>query len=204
MDYGNREGQDMRAAFVLFDELTTLDFVGVYDPVTRLRSMDLLPDFQWDICGLSDEVTDDRGLCIKTGVVGRPLADYDLLVVPGGKGTRQLRFDPAFIAWLRSADRVPLKASVCTGSLLLGAAGFLRGLRATTHPSAFELLAEYCDVDRGARVLDAGAVITSRGVTAGIDLGLHLVSRLAGADSARRMAAQMDYPYFALRPEETD
>ena len=187
----------MRAAFVLFDDLTTLDFVGVYDPVTRLRSMNLLPEFEWDVCGLSGEVTDDRGLRIKVGVVGRSLADYDLLVAPGGYGTRQLRFNPAFVEWLRSAERVPLKASVCTCSLLLGAAGFLRGLRATTHPSAFQELAEYCEVDRGPRVLDAGAVVTSRGVTAGIDLGLHLVSRLAGVDAARRMAVQMDYPHFA-------
>src|SRR5262245_24074012 len=158
----------MRAAFVLFDHLTALDFIGVYDPVTRLRSMKLLPEFEWDLCGLSAEVTDDRGLRMAVGVVGQPLSDYNLLVVPGGRGTRQLCSNTAFIEWLRSAERVPLKASVCTGSLLLGAAGFLRGLRATTHPAAFDKLAAYCEVHRGSRVLDAGAIVTSRGVTAGI------------------------------------
>jgi transcriptional regulator GlxA family with amidase domain len=132
------------------------------------------------------------------------LADYDLLVVPGGHGARRLCSEPTFVEWLRSADPVRLKASVCTGALLLGAAGFLRGLRATTHPSAFEELAAYCEVDPGSRVVDAGSVVTSRGVTAGIDLGLHLVSRLAGGDAARKVAVQMDYPHFAALTEEID
>lgn len=118
----------MRAAFVLFDRLTALDFVGVYDPLTRLRSMELMPDFEWDLCGLAEQVTDDRGLCLQVDSVGQSLSAYDLLVVPGGLATRQLRSQAPFLDCLRTAAPVPLKASVCTGALLLGAAGFLAGL----------------------------------------------------------------------------
>ena len=110
--------------------------------------------------------------------LGQPLHGYDLIVVPGGYGTRPLQQDETFLAWLRTAKDVPLKTSVCTGSLLLGAAGFLRGKRATTHPSNFD-----------------GSVVTARGVTSAIDLGLHLVKRLAGEAARRRIADQMDYPY---------
>ncbi len=90
----------------------------------------------------------------------------------------------------------PLKASVCTGALLLGAAGFLAGKPATTHPNAMQELEPYCGEVRTERVVDAGTVVTSRGVTAAIDLGLHLVRRLAGAAAQRQVAQQMDYPYL--------
>jgi cyclohexyl-isocyanide hydratase len=83
-------------------------------------------------------VVDDRGLRIHVDAVAEPLSAYDMVFVPGGFGTRTLRDDDIFINWLKSSERVPLKVSVCTGALLLGAAGFLRGRRATTHPSAFK------------------------------------------------------------------
>jgi cyclohexyl-isocyanide hydratase len=90
-----------------------------------------------------------------------------------------------------------LKVSVCTGSLLLGAAGFLRGLTATTHPSALKELEPYCDQVVRQRIVDQGAVVTAGGVSTSIDLGLHLVERLAGAEARARVARQMDYPYTA-------
>jgi cyclohexyl-isocyanide hydratase len=188
----------MRAAFVLFDGLTSLDFVGLYDPLTRLKSMQIMTDFHWDVCGLSEEVTDDRGLRIRVNSVPRSLSGYDILLVPGGFASRQLQSNAAFLDWLRTAAPVPLKASVCSGALLLGSAGFLTGQRATTHPNAFTELAKYCEVDTSARVVDSGPLVTARGVTAGIDLGLYLVSRLAGRQEALRVATQMDYPYFAV------
>lgn len=185
----------MKVAFILFDRLTALDFVGVYDPVTRLRSMNLLPDFAWQLCALTNPVTDDRRLRLLPDRVGQPLADYDLVIVPGGFGTRALMRDAAFLDWLRTAAPVPVKASVCTGSLLLGAAGFLSGKRATTHPSAMADLTQLCAATTCERIVDAGDVITAGGVTAAIDLGLHLVERLAGAEARSQVARQMDYPY---------
>jgi transcriptional regulator GlxA family with amidase domain len=185
----------LKAAFVLFERMTALDFVGAYDPITRLRSMSIMPEFEFELCSFTPSARDDRGLRFSADRVGEPLAGYDLLVVPGGFGTIDLEGDEAFLGWLRTAAPVPLKASVCTGSVLLGAAGFLRGLRATTHPNFFDQLAPWCAEVVDERVVDEGAVVTSRGVSAGIDLGLHLVERLAGSEARVRIARQMDYPY---------
>ncbi|MGA8051617.1 MAG: DJ-1/PfpI family protein, partial [Burkholderiales bacterium] len=96
---------------------------------------------------------------------------------------------------LRTAAPARLKVSACTGALLLGAAGFLRGRRATTHPSAYEELVPYCATVVRERVVDEGDVITARGVSSAIDAGLHVVQRLAGTEARERIAAQMDYPY---------
>ena len=141
------------------------------------------------------QVTDDRGLRLEADTVGGSLDGYDMLVVPGGFGTRKLQHDPQFIDWLKTARAVPLKVSVCTGALLLGSAGFLKGRRATTHPSAYQELEPYCATVVKERIVDEGDIITARGVSSALDLGLHVVQRLAGADARARVAAQMDYPY---------
>lgn len=185
----------MKAAFVVFDRMTSLDFVGFYDPVTRLKSMKIMEDFDWRICAMTARVIDDRGLRLEVNAVGEPLTGYDMVFVPGGFGTRELQHDPKFMKWLRGASNTPLKVSVCTGALLLGAAGFLRGKRATTHPSAYQELEPYCATVVKERVVDEGNVITARGVSSGIDMGLHLVQRLAGREARDRVATQMDYPY---------
>jgi len=183
----------MKAAFIIFDKMTALDMVGVYDPLTRLKSMNLLPEFSWDICAPDNVVCDDRGLCFSATSVAEPLKDYDLIIVPGGYGTRPLQYDKKFIRWLKTAEPVKLKASVCTGSLLLGAAGFLAGKSATTHPAAIEELRTYCGSILNQRVVDEGDVVTAGGVTAAIDLGLYLVERIAGKAVRARIAQQMDY-----------
>lgn len=185
----------MKAAFVVFDRMTALDFVGFYDAVTRLKSMKIREDFEWRVCAMREQVEDDRGLKLEADAVGGSLAGFDLLFVPGGFGTRTLQHDPAFVEWLRTVRPAALKVSVCTGALLLGAAGFLRGRRATTHPSAYRELEPYCATVVPERVVDEGDVITARGVSSAIDLGLHVVGRLAGNEARARVAVQMDYPY---------
>jgi cyclohexyl-isocyanide hydratase len=185
----------MKAAFIVFDGMTALDFIGFYDPVTRLKSMKIMPDFEWRICSATKRVADDRGLRVGPDVVSEPLGSYDLLFVPGGFATRELRHEAAFVAWLKTAAPVPLKVSVCTGALLLGAAGFLHGRRATTHPSAHQELAPYCRDVVSDRVVDEGDIITAGGVAASLDLGLHVVQRLSGTEARERVARQMDYPY---------
>ncbi len=188
----------MKTAFVIFDRMTALDLIGVYDPLTRLKSMNFVPEFSWRMCSLTEEVFDDKGLRFMPDTVSESLGGYDLLVVPGGLGTRALQHDEAFIEWLRSAGPVRLKTSVCTGALLLGAAGFLTGKRATTHPNAFEELKPYCAVVEHRRIVDEGSIITARGVSSSLDLGLHLVERIAGGEARARIAKQMDYPYDKL------
>jgi transcriptional regulator GlxA family with amidase domain len=186
----------MNVAFIIYDRMTALDFVGVYDAVTRLKTMRFVADFQWEVCAMAAEVADGSGLCLKASRVGGSLAEYDWLMVPGGFGSRTLAKDAAFIAWLQTAAGCHLKASVCTGSVLLGAAGFLKGKRATTHPMAFDELRPYCEQVVDDRIVDEGDVITARGVSSAIDLGLYLCERVAGRVVRERIAAQMDYPYY--------
>jgi len=190
-----RERKLMKAAFIVFDGMTALDFIGFYDPITRLKSMKIIENFAWNVCAQSAEVTDDRGLKFKADTVGATLEGYDMIVVPGGFGTRKLQHDDTFMGWIKTAANVPLKISVCTGALILGAAGFLKGRRATTHPSAYQELEPYCATVVKDRVVDENCVITARGVSSALDMGLHVVERLAGADARARVAAQMDYPY---------
>jgi transcriptional regulator GlxA family with amidase domain len=185
----------MNAALIVFDNMTALDFVGFYDAVTRLQTMKIQPEFEWTICARQAQVRDDRGLAMAVDSVSESLADYDMLYVPGGYGTRILQHDRAFVDWLRTASSAPLKVSVCTGSLLLGAAGYLRGLKATTHPTALDELRPYCAEVVRHRIVDEGSVVTAGGVSTSIDLGLHIVERLAGKDARARVARQMDYPY---------
>ena len=188
----------MKTAFVIFDRMTALDLIGVYDPLTRLKSMDFVTEFNWQMCAFTEEVSDDRGLRFAPDTVAESLGAYDLIVVPGGFGTRALQHDKAFTQWLRSAAPVKLKTSVCTGALLLGAAGFLAGKRATTHPNAFEELKPYCAFVENRRIVNEGSVVTARGVSSSLDLGLHLVERIAGREARVRIAKQMDYPYDEL------
>lgn len=185
----------MKAALVVFDRMTSLDFIGFYDPVSRLKSMKILEAFEWRICAMTSQVIDDRGLRMQAQEVSKPLDAYDMLFVPGGLGTRSLQHEKDFVGWLKSARPASLKVSVCTGALLLGAAGFLQGRRATTHPSAYKELEPYCKAVLDERVVDEGDIITARGVSSAIDLGLHVVERLAGRAARERIATQMDYPY---------
>ncbi|MFP5264040.1 MAG: DJ-1/PfpI family protein [Blastocatellia bacterium] len=183
----------MKAAFIIYDGMTALDFVGAYDALTRLKTMSLVPDFGWEVCAHTEQVTDGSGLRFVPTVVGGGLQDFDLVVVPGGYGSRRLARDGEFILWLKSSERCGLKTSVCTGSVLLGAAGFLRGRKATTHRSAFDELRPFCRTVVDERVVDEGDVITARGVASSIDLGLYLCEKLAGREARERIQRQMDY-----------
>ena len=186
----------MKIAFVLFDQMTTLDFVGFYDAVTRLKIMNLMEDVSWELCALTDRVTDELGVTIEVPQIAPDLSAYDMIFVPGGRGTRTLRHDPKMIDWLRSATGVQYKIGVCTGALLLGAAGFLEGRRATTNPPAYELLEPYCAEVVRARIVQDGNVITGGGVATSIDLGLYVLEMLSDAESVQQIAQSMDYPYY--------
>ena len=188
-------GGPMKVGFIVFHKLTILDFVGVYDAFTRLKTMDYLPDMSWEVCARTPEVQDDRGVVLKASHVDKPLDEFDVIIAAGGFGTRPLVKDLDFMSWVKTAEACGLKASVCTGALLYGAAGFLQGKRATTHPNAFDNLRPYCAEVLHERIVDEGEVITSRGVTAGIDLGLYLCEKFAGADARAAIKKQMDYPY---------
>lgn len=182
----------MNAAFCIYDGMTVLDFVGAYDPITRLDRMEFMP-LEWDVCAPTETVRANR-LDIGIDRVSPDLGEYDLAFFPGGYATRDLQDDPEFLEWIETAESCEYLTSVCTGSLLLGAAGLLDGKRATTHPTAFEELAEYAEV-LDDRVVEDGNVITGRGVSSSIDLGLYVVEVLTDPDTRAAIAEQMDYPY---------
>jgi cyclohexyl-isocyanide hydratase len=183
----------MKIAFVAYNGMTALDFVGVFDPVTRLKTMGFLPDLDYDVCATIREVRDHAGLRFVAGRVCVPFDVYDMVVVPGGFASRALVEDGDFIGWLRTAAPCRYKVSVCSGALLLGAAGFLRGRRAATHHDARAALAAYGATVVEERVVEDGDVITAGGVTSAIDLGLYLVENLAGTKARAAISAQMEY-----------
>ena len=112
----------METAFAIFARMTALDLIAVYDPLTRPEPMNFVQGFNWQVGAFTEKVSDDRGLCFTPDTVAESLGEYDIIVVPGGLGTCSLQYDKAFIEWIRSADPMKLKASVCTGALLLGLA----------------------------------------------------------------------------------
>jgi cyclohexyl-isocyanide hydratase len=176
----------MRIVFFAFDGLTLLDLVGCYDALRRV------PEVRITVLGTGATHGDDGRLRLVTDGVLGDLAPYDLLIVPGGLGTRPLQSDARVIEWLRGWGETRPVASVCTGALLLGHAGFLRGLAATTHFSAYEALRPLCgEVVTDRRVVDAGRVITAGAVSSSLDLGLHLVGRFFGAGEQARVSRAM-------------
>jgi cyclohexyl-isocyanide hydratase len=183
----------MKLAYIIFDGITWLDFIGVYDPLSRLKSMKYMPELSWDVCCHNETAKDNFGLEIKATRVRTPLSDYNAIIVPGGHGTRQLQFNTGFINWIKTADSAAYKISICTGSLILGAAGFLRNKTATTNFREYEALKLYCEKISTERIVEDGNVITAGAVSASLDLGLFLCNKWAGQQAAEEIRKRMDY-----------
>lgn len=185
-------------AILLFDEVEVLDFAGPFEVFSVAARINGEPPLLhvYTVAQHSPVIT-RGGLSVTPHYALADCPRPDILLVPGGWGTRPLLHDAALLSWIaRQAEGVELLLSVCTGSLLLGKAGLLDGLRATTHHSAFALLREHAPaaaVVEDERFVDNGRVITSGGISAGIDMALHVVGRLFGAEHARATAAHMEY-----------
>jgi transcriptional regulator GlxA family with amidase domain len=189
----------MKIAFVVYDGMTLLDFAGVYDPLTRLKSMGFLPDLAYDTCARTDRVTTSEGTVLVPGRVINDLSCYSLVIIPGGEGVKDLVQDKAFLAWIAVASDHTTVAALCGGSLLLGAAGLLRARRATTHPQMMSVLEKFARETSPDRIVDEGKIITAGGVAAGIDLGLYLCEKIAGQKARETIANQMDYRQYCTR-----
>lgn len=183
----------MKIAYIIFDGITWLDFIGVYDPISRLKSLNYIPDLKWDICSYTESAKDNFGLEIKATKIHQALVGYDAIILPGGFGTRQLQFDIDFIAWIKTTNDVAYKISICTGSLILGAAGFLVGKKATTNYQEYEALRPYCKEVCKDRIVEDGNVITAGAVSASIDLGLYLCNKWSGQNAREEIRKKMDY-----------
>jgi putative intracellular protease/amidase len=180
----------MRIVLPLFPRFTALDAVGPYEVLSRLPGADVV-----FVAATRGPVRSDTGsLAIVADAGLDEVKDCDVLVVPGGPGTRQLMHDQVLIDWVRRIHpSTQWTTSVCTGSLLLGAAGLLEGLEATTHWAATELLeslgARYTD----RRVVIEGKIVTAAGVSSGIDMALTLAGRIAGDAVAEAIQLSIEY-----------
>ncbi len=189
----------MKIAFVYFPDFTLLDVVGVYDPLLRLGKLGHLPGLEIEHRAFHTHCSDASGWQPPSDLFPKEigetsgLGDYDLVFVPGGLGTRILLKDQAFLAWLATAAACPLLVSVCTGSLLLGAAGLLRQHRATTHFGEYERLRPFVRQLAEVQLLDDGRAITAGAVAASLPLGLYLCERLAGRVAREAVAKQMNW-----------
>jgi putative intracellular protease/amidase len=188
----------MEIAIALFDQVTALDAVGPYEVLQRL------PGAEVRFVGhRRGEVRTDNGFLGLTvdftfDEVSRP----DILLIPGGVGTRPLVQDDVILDWIRNAHETSqFTTSVCTGSLVLAAAGLLKGRKATTHFSARPLLLKYGATPTEERVVQEGRIITAAGVSSGIDMALRLAELLSDATTAKALQLMIEYdpqpPYDA-------
>ncbi|WP_299442135.1 DJ-1/PfpI family protein [uncultured Rhodospira sp.] len=191
----------LTVGFLVFPDLMQLDMTGPHEvfahcPDTRVLTVAKTPE----------PVRASGGLRLIPDVSFADCPALDVICVPGGAGVTPLMEDPDTLAFLRGkADTARYITSVCTGSLLLGAAGLLRGRRAACHWMSREMLAAFGAIPDPARVVRDGPVVTGGGVTAGIDFALTLAAEVFGADTARRVQLAIEYapapPFDAGRPD---
>jgi putative intracellular protease/amidase len=180
----------MEIAIPLFDQFTALDAVGPYEVLDRLPGAQV----RFVAAEPGPKLTENGSLSL---VAERSLAELpapEIVVVPGGFGTRALLGDEELLGWIRSAhESSRWTTSVCTGSLLLGAAGVLDGLKATSHWTVLDRLAEFGAEPTSERVVEQGKVLTAAGVSAGIDMALRLAQHVAGEETAKAIQLSIEY-----------
>lgn len=196
-----------RVGMLVFDDLEVLDFAGPYEvlSVTRIdesRRREEPSPFEVLIVAEKEEaIRAQGGLRIVPDCSIANCPSLDVLVVPGGWGTRREINNSNLIEWIRERGReVDLLTSVCTGAVLLGKAGLLKGRKATTHWKAIGWLRGLFPdvaVDEDHRVVMDGNVVTSAGISAGIDMALHIVAHYFGKELARATARHMEYSFSA-------
>lgn len=195
----------MQIAIVAYEKMAALDAIGPFEVFAHL------PDATVRWVGLEPGVVRTEegkgGVGINVDAAIEDVAAPDIIVVPGGNGEHALRTNDRFISWLRAVHETSQwTTSVCTGSLLLGAAGLLKGKRATSHWLALDELAKFGAEPTGERVVIDGKIVTGAGVSAGIDMALTLTGLIAGADVAQTIQLGIEYdpqpPYDAGSPQK--
>ncbi|MDT0463388.1 DJ-1/PfpI family protein [Streptomyces gibsoniae] len=193
----------MQIAIVLYERFTALDAVGPYETLGRLPGAETV-----FVAERTGPMRSDTGALAL--LADRTLAEVpapDIVVVPGGPGQTPQMDNEVLLDWLRTADATSTwTTSVCTGSLLLGAAGLLTGRRATSHWLALDFLARFGAEATGERVVFDGKYVTAAGVSSGIDMGLALLGRIAGDEHAQAVQLLTEYdpqpPYDAGSPQK--
>ena len=187
-------------AILIFDEVEVLDFCGPFEvfSITGRRN-NSNPFNVYTVAEKMQPILARNQLSVNPSYTIQDCPRPDILVVPGGLGTRKEMHNPVLIDWIRSSSqKAELILSVCTGALLLAKAGLLEGLAATTHHGAIELLkkvAPHTAIHPNKRIVDNGRIIVSGGISAGIDMSLHVVAKLLGKDQALDTAQYMEYDW---------
>jgi transcriptional regulator GlxA family with amidase domain len=189
-------------AILIFDEVEVLDFCGPFEVFSVAGRITGLDHFHVYTVAETDRPVIARNcLSINPAHTLSNCPPPDILIIPGGYGTRHEMHNETLIRWIKQrAENVELLLSVCTGALLLAKAGLLEGLSATTHHGAIDLLREAAPntaVLGSERIVDNGKVILSAGISAGIDMSLYVVSSLLGEQQAEKTAAYMEYDWAA-------
>jgi putative intracellular protease/amidase len=181
----------VRIVIPVFDGLTALDAIGPYEVLSRLPGSSVV--FA-GVAGRGPIRTENGMLGVVADAGLSEASDADVLVFPGGFGTRALVHDEAVLSWVRSVhERSEWTTSVCTGSLVLAAAGLLEGLKATTHWTQMDLLESLGATPVSQRVVRQGKIITAAGVSSGIDMALSLAALIAGEETARAIQLGIEY-----------
>jgi transcriptional regulator GlxA family with amidase domain len=188
----------LNTAILIFDDVEVLDFAGpfeVFSVTNELSGYSILDVYT--VAREKTPVTARNGLSVNPDYSIDEAPQADILIIPGGSGTRPLLLQHDVLSWIsHSAQHADKVLSVCTGALLLAKVGLLDGIKSTTHGSAFETLAEIApttEIIRDARFVDNGKVITSAGISAGIDMSLYVIEMLFGKETAQNTAAYMEY-----------
>jgi cyclohexyl-isocyanide hydratase len=190
-----------RCGMLVFPNMTQLDLTGPYEILARLPGAETL--LIWKTL---DPVRSELGLTILPMATFETCGTLDLVLIPGGPGMNPLLEDEEVLAFLRrSAAAARHTVGICTGSLVLGAAGLLRGKRASTHWMSHDLLAQFGAIPVKERVVQDGDLFTGGGVTAGIDVALRVVAEIAGRETAEAIQLAVEYdpgpPFDAGSPE---
>jgi transcriptional regulator GlxA family with amidase domain len=192
----------MKIAFLLYDQMTALDFVGPHEILCRIPRVTALR-----VATKKGSILSDSGLSLYADYSLEEVAHADILLIPGAGNATSLRDHPQMLSWIQKIHQeTKWTTSVCTGSLILGAAGILDGVQATTHWAAFERLQAYGAKPTQLRVVEEGKVMTAAGVSAGIDMGLMLTAKVAGIEFAQAMQLALEYdpqpPFDAGAPHK--
>jgi transcriptional regulator GlxA family with amidase domain len=202
---GMKQNSKMTVGILIFDQVEVLDVAGPFEvfSVTRLnenrRCEEPSPFKVILVSENTDQVTAVGGLIFIPDTTMHKCPDLDLLIIPGGWGTRKQISNKALLRWIVDrAVKARLTASVCTGSSLLGKAGLLDGREATTHWRAFDFLRESAPmvkIRENVRFTTTEPIYTSAGISSGIDLALRIVSHFFGTEVGKATARHMEYPY---------
>ncbi|GAB4547679.1 MAG: DJ-1/PfpI family protein [Anaerolineae bacterium] len=191
-----------RVAVLIFDDVEVLDFAGPFEVFSVAGEAENIRHFEvYTVAEAHEPICTRGGMSVNPAYTITTCPTPDVIVVPGGVGSRQAMLRQPILDWVQHHARKPaLTLSVCTGALILAKAGLLEGLTATTHFSVLDYLRKLAPntvVVDDQRFVDNGNIVTAAGISAGIDMSLHIVSRLLGREIAQSTAKEMEYAWQA-------